>query len=228
MNATGETTTFPRRDGSTASGYLALPAADAYGREDAGVVIIHEALGLNEQIRGVADRFAADGWRALAVDLFDGHVFATVAEARPMVRSLDRTRALASIAAAVERLREGGGNVAVLGFCLGGALSITAGVKVPGVSGVACFYGIPAIEEADPSQLRAPFIGHFANQDDWITPAKVDELEQQLKVAKVFFQINRYDAQHAFFNQGRAEAYSELDAQMAWDRTRDFFVNVLT
>jgi carboxymethylenebutenolidase len=127
----------------------------------------------------------------------------------------------------VTRLRDSGGRVAVLGFCLGGGFAITAGVKVPGVSAVVCFYGIPPAEEADPAELQVPFLGHFATKDGWITPERVKELEGQLRKAKVFYQINHYEADHAFFNE-RRERYSRDDAEEAWDRTRDFFSSVLS
>src|SRR5262245_9379416 len=192
MSATGEMITFPRTDGSMAPGYLVEPPPDAFGRGGAGVVLIHEAYGLNDQIKGVAVRLANDGWRALAVDLYDGRVFATLPEARATVSGLDRPRALTTIAAAVARLHDRDGSVGVMGFCMGGGYALAAGTageagrRVPGVDAVCCFYGLPPAGEADGSQMKVPFIGHFGGRDTWITPERVDALEKQLKTAKVF------------------------------------------
>ena len=70
-----------------------------------------------------------------------------------------------------------------MGFCMGGALTIAALVHIPELAAGVCFYGIPPKEFADPAKIKAPFQGHFANQDDWCTPAAVDELEAAMKAA---------------------------------------------
>src|SRR5207248_2994326 len=79
------------------------------------------------------------------------------------------------------------------------------------------FYGIPPKDFADPAKMRVPFQGHFANQDDWCTPAAVDELEKALKSAGIEHEIYRYDAAHAFANE-RSAAYDVACANQAWDR----------
>ena len=108
-----------------------------------------------------------------------------------------------------------------MGFCMGGALTIAAAVHVPEVDAAVCFYGIPPKEFADPAKIRVPFQGHFANQDDWCTPAAVDELERVLKAAGDKHDLYRYAAAHAFANE-RSAAYDVACANQAWERMSAF------
>jgi carboxymethylenebutenolidase len=127
------------------------------------------------------------------------------------------------IRGAVQYLRNtSGGRVAVMGFCMGGALTILAGVRLSGIDAGVCFYGIPPAAKADPSRLRAPMQFHFAQHDDWCNPQAVDKLEQQLRQGNVTFEIHRYDAQHAFMNEARPEVYNAEAAAKAWERTMQF------
>src|SRR5262249_16992785 len=80
-----------------------------------------------------------------------------------------------------------------------------------------CFYGIPPKGFADPAKIRVPFQGHFANEDDWCTPAAVNDLEQVLRGASIKHEIHRYDAAHAFANE-RGVACVAARATQAWDR----------
>ena len=104
---------------------------------------------------------------------------------------------------------------------MGGALTIAAAVHVPEVAAAVCFYGIPPKDFADPARIRVPFQGHFANRDDWCTPAAVDALERALQAAGARAEIYRYDAAHAFANE-RSAAYDVGCANLAWDRMSAF------
>jgi carboxymethylenebutenolidase len=104
---------------------------------------------------------------------------------------------------------------------MGGALTIAAAVHVPETAAAVCFYGIPPKEFADPAKVKVPFQGHFANQDDWCTPAAVDALETAMKGAGQSPEIYRYAAAHAFFNE-RSPAYDLDCANQAWDRMSAF------
>jgi carboxymethylenebutenolidase len=84
-----------------------------------------------------------------------------------------------------------------------------------------CFYGIPPRELADPAKIRVPFQGHFANRDDWCTPAAVDALDAAMQAAGVTHETHRYDAAHAFFNE-RSAAYDVACANLAWERMSAF------
>ena len=81
---------------------------------------------------------------------------------------------------------------------------------------------MPPKEFADPAKIRIPFQGHFANDDGWVTPAVVDDLEATLKKTGVKFEIYRYDAKHAFCNERRPEVYNADAAEKAWERTLKF------
>ncbi len=216
----GEMVTFSTPSGGKASGYLARPAGKKGGP---GVVVIQEWWGLNDQIKKTGDRFAAAGYTALVPDLYKGRVTQDPDEANHLMSGLNWVGATEQdIRGAVQYLKTGGGKVAVLGFCMGGALTILASVRVPEVDAGVCFYGIPPAEAADPKRIHVPLQAHFANQDDWCTPAAVNQLEATLKSAKVKHEIYRYNAQHGFFNEQRADVYHAASAQSAWERSTAF------
>jgi carboxymethylenebutenolidase len=208
---------FARPDGGRTKGYLATA-----GQGRPGVVIIQEWWGLNDQICGVADRFARAGYNALAPDLYKGRLTASPDEANHLMTGLDFADAThQDLRGAALHLKEHSDKVAVMGFCMGGALTVAAAVHVHEVDAAVCFYGIPPKEFADPARVRVPFQGHFANRDDWCTPAAVDELEKALKTAGGHCEIYRYEAAHAFFNE-RSAAYDVGCANQAWDRMAPF------
>jgi len=215
----GENIQFTTPDGDQAPAYLARPAA---GDSAPGIIVIQEWWGVNDQIKKTADRFAEQGYRALVPDLYRGKVTANPDEANHLMTGLDWGRATSEDLRGAARFLKSGGKVAVLGFCMGGALTILAGVHVPEVDVAVCFYGIPPAEAADPAKINIPFQGHFANQDDWCTPDAVNGLEGKLKDGGVNYELYRYDAQHAFFNESRADVYDAGCASQAWDRSLAF------
>jgi len=213
----GSMTEFARPDGGRTKGYLA-----SAGQGRPGIVVIQEWWGLNDQICGVADRFARAGYTALAPDLYKGRVVSTPDEANHLMTGLDFADAThQDLRGAMQYLKASSGKVAVLGFCMGGALTIAALVHIPELAAGVCFYGIPPKEFADPAKIGQPFQGHFANQDDWCTPAAVDELETAMRGTGRSPEIYRYDAAHAFFNE-RSAAYNLDSANKAWERTVSF------
>jgi carboxymethylenebutenolidase len=211
---------FARPDGGRTKAYLATA-----GQGRPGVVVIQEWWGLNDQICGVADRFARAGYNALAPDLYKGRVTAAPDEANHLMTGLDFGDATnQDLRGAARHLQGTSAKVAVMGFCMGGALTIAALVHVPELAAGVCFYGIPPKDCADPTRIKAPFQGHFANQDDWCTPAAVNELEAAMKAAGQAPEIYRYDAAHAFFNE-RSPAYDVASANQAWERMAGFLEN---
>ncbi len=210
---------FARPDGGSTKGYLAEAGGDR-----AGVVVIQEWWGLNDQICGVADRFARAGFNAMAPDLYEGRVTGHADEATHLMSGLDFPGATnQDLRGAVQHLKTiGGGKAVVMGFCMGGALTIASAVLVPEVDVAVCFYGIPPRELADPATIKIPFQAHFANEDDWCTPDAVNELEATLKDAGVAHDLYRYDAAHGFFNERRGEVYDAVAAEQAWDRMIEF------
>jgi carboxymethylenebutenolidase len=208
---------FARPDGGKTKGYLATA-----GQRRPGVVVIQEWWGLNDQICGVADRFARAGYNALAPDLYKGRLTTQPDEANHLMTGLDFADAThQDLRGAAQHLQAQSGKVAVMGYCMGGALTIAAAVHVPEFAAGVCFYGIPPKAFADPAEIRVPLQGHFANKDDWCTPAAVDDLETTLKAAGVRHEIYRYDAAHAFANE-RSAAYDVASANQAWERMAAF------
>jgi carboxymethylenebutenolidase len=214
----GEMISFSNPEGKTCAGYLAKSSGQR------AVVILQEWWGLNDQIKGVADRYAAAGFTALAPDLYDGRVTAEEDEASHMMSGLDWVGATEQdVRGAAQYLKSNGNaTVGVLGFCMGGALTIIACAKVPEVDAGVCYYGIPPAEAADPANIRVPLQGHFADRDDWCTPAAADALEAQLKGAGVTHDFYRYACQHGFFNEVRPRVYDAAAAALAFDRSVEF------
>jgi carboxymethylenebutenolidase len=184
--------------------------------------VIQEWWGLNDQICGVADRFAGTGYNALTPDLYKGRLTTEPAEANHLMTGLDFADAThQDLRGAAQHLQRQSGRVAVMGHCMGGALTIAAAVHVPEFAAGVCFYGIPPKAFADPAKMRMPLQGHFANKNDWCTSAAVDDLERTLKTAAVRHEIYRYDAAHAFANE-RSAAYDVACANQAWERMAAF------
>ena len=217
---------YRRPDGSMCPGYLAEPQVV----DDApGVVLIQEWWGLNRQIKKTAERFAQIGYRALVPDLFRGKVAKDAEEASHLMNGLNfLDAAQQDVQGAVTYLKARSKKCGVAGFCMGGALTLVSGGYVPGLDAGVVFYGIPPKQAVDLSTLSLPLQLHFAENDDWCTPERVNELEEELKRSKSSFELYRYEgAQHAFMNEARPEVFEPKSARLAWDRTQAFFKRLL-
>ncbi len=213
---------FTRPDGKETRGFLAMPKA---GENTPGVVVVPEWWGVNPQIRTVAERLAAAGYRALVVDVFHGQVATDATEAARMMESLHGETAVdQDIRGAVKHLEERapGTRVAALGFCMGGGLALAAAARVRELNAAVAYYGIPRPTLADPRMVRIPILGHYAKKDRWVTPEKVGDLEKALEAGGVNHELHRYDADHAFANDTRPEVYDSKATDLAWDRTLAF------
>src|SRR5467141_1974789 len=132
----GIMTDFARSDGVATKGYLAVA-----GECRPGIIVIQEWWGLNDQICGVADRFARAGYNALAPDLYKGRLTATPDEANHLMSGLDFPDATQQdLRGAAQHLAGNSRNVGVMGFCMGGALTIAAAVHIPEMAAAVCFY----------------------------------------------------------------------------------------
>lgn len=229
----GRTITFSRPDGGSVNGYLAEPADPGAAAGAPALVVIQEWWGLNDQIRGVADRFAQQGYRALVPDLYRGKSTLDAEEASHLMGSLNFGDAAGQdVAGAVTYLKaSGSARCGVTGFCMGGALTLLAAVNVPAVDAAVVFYGYPPLEFVDASKIKAPLMGHWAMHDAPFPIAGVDALEAKLGAAGVKYEFHRYDAQHAFFNETQVGEkkllpvieYHPAAAALAWQRTLEFF-----
>jgi carboxymethylenebutenolidase len=215
----GEIINFERADGKTISGYYAAPEA---GDEAPGIVVIQEWWGLNDQIKGVADRFAKEGYRALVPDLYRGKVTLDAAEAEHLMSRLDfGDAATQDISGALRHLKTGGTKVGVIGFCMGGVLSILAAARTDDADAAVPWYGLPPEGSMEPGDIKIPLQGHYALRDEHFTPAQVDALEAKLKEAGVNYAFYRYEADHGFGNE-TGERYDPESAKLAWQRSLDF------
>ena len=226
----GKMMNYKRPDGQTVAGYLAEPAKKG---AVPGLVVIQEWWGLNDQIKGVADKLAADGYRALVPDLYRGKVALERNEAEHLMKGLNFGDAAGQdVRGAVQHLKSSGSaRVGVTGFCMGGALTVLSAVNVPEADAAVIWYGYPPLEYVDASKIKAPLMGHWAIEDVPFPIAKVDELE--LRDAKVKFDFHRYNAKHAFANETADSrklpivGYNPEAAKLAWRRTLDFFAKHL-
>ena len=224
----GKTVAFNRPDGKTVSGYLAEPAHPA---GEAAIVVIQEWWGLNEQIRGVADRLAIAGYRALVPDLYRGKATLEAEEAHHLMTGLNFGDAASQdIRGAVQYLKMRSTKVGVTGFCMGGALTLLSVCMAPEIDAGVVWYGCPPLEYIDPTKIKAPLQGHWAMQDEFFPIVTIDQLQDKLRAASVTFDFHRYLAHHAFANETAvgprripATQYDAVWSQQAWDRTFRFF-----
>ncbi len=223
----GKTVSFNRPDGKSVNGYLSEPTA---GAKAPGIVVIQEWWGLNDQIRGVADKLAKAGYRALVPDLYRGKEAVDAKEANHLMTGLNFGDAASQdIRGAVQYLKKtGSAKAGVTGFCMGGALTVLSAVNVPEMDAGVIWYGYPPLEYVDASKIKAPLLGHWATQDQAFAIGGVDKLEEKLRAAKVSFEFHRYNCKHAFANETADSKgldmlkYDAKAAEQAWKRTMDF------
>jgi carboxymethylenebutenolidase len=231
---TGTTVTFSRPDGKSLSGYFARQnAADI--KNAPAIVVIQEWWGLNDQIRGVANRLAQCGYQVLVPDLYRGQCTVEEEEAKHLMEGLDFGDAAAQdIRGAVQYLKTQASQVGITGFCMGGALAWLALCQIPELAAGVAWYGLPPLEFVQAENIRVPVLAHWGMQDEFFPPEQVDRLEAKLRNAQVDAQFHRYLAYHAFANEaavgpGRIAQtqYDPVWAQQAWDRTLTFFGRTL-
>ena len=218
----GTRITFKRPDGKDAAGYLAKA-----GKGNApSVVVIQEWWGLQDQIRGICDRFALAGYDALAPDLYGGvvvpyHDRDAAGKEMGSLNFLDATEQ--TVRGAVQFLKKNGVKVGLTGFCMGGAVTIIGACKIPEISAAVCFYGIPPDAVAKPADVKVPLMGHFALRDTWCTPEAADKFEAGMKAAGKKAEFYKYDAEHGFVNEQRPDAHDRAHCELAWERTLGFW-----
>ncbi|MBI4489114.1 MAG: dienelactone hydrolase family protein [Deltaproteobacteria bacterium] len=222
----GEMITFKRPDGKDCSGYDAKPAA---GDRAPGVVVIQEWWGLNDQIKGVANHLADLGYRALVPDLYRGKVTLDAAEANHLMTGLNfADAATQDIHGAAQYLKQTSPKVGVVGFCMGGALTVLTAVFVKELDAASSWYGFPPEGAADVRTISIPLQMHFAEQDQFFTPDQARALEAKLKEGKVKYETYWYKANHGFGNETNLiGTYNAEAAKLAWQRTTDFFARHL-
>jgi len=218
----GEMVEFPFAGGNT-GGYLSIPEKG----NGPGVVVIQEWWGLVDHIKDVCDRFAAEGFVALAPDLYHGKTAKSPDEAGKLMMALRIDEAEKDLSAAVEYLSTLDATTSeksgVVGFCMGGALSLYTATKNANIGACVVFYGGHPKVKPDLPNLHAPVLGIYAEKDRSVTPALVHELERQVKSLGKQIEVKIYPgADHAFFNDTRPEVYNAEASADAWQRTIEF------
>lgn len=204
------------------SGELALPA----GTGAAGaVIVVHEWWGLNDDIRRIAERLAAEGFIALAIDVYGGKVTTDATRALQYANEMQTADALETIRSAVAALKahpRSNGRVAVTGFCLGGAVSLAAAFQVEGLAAALPFYGNPKADFVDFAKPVPPIEGHYAADDPFVDVSRTRAIARGVVEAGGVFDLHVYEAGHAFMREGDSHAYEPVAAKIAWERSLRF------
>jgi len=211
----------------TPAGRVCAWRADPVAQPAGGLVVVQEIFGVNAHVRSLVERYCAEGWVALAPELFDPiergvelpYDAAGVEKGRALAAELGFDRAVGIIGAAAAKLREDGLHVAAVGFCWGGTVALLSNTRLglPAVS----YYGgrsVPFLGEP----LRAPMLFHFGEHDPVIPPADVDRHRAAYPDAAV----HAYPAGHGFNCELRADYHADA-ARLAHRRTMEFLGCVL-
>lgn len=211
-------------NGRQTDGYLARPATEPAP----GVIVVQEWWELNENIKAIADRFAAEGFVALAPDLYHGKLTSEPDEARKLLMELDRERALVDLAGAAAHLRSlGCPKVGAVGYCMGGGLVLEASTRAGLIDAAAPYYGRPLPPERA-AEAQAPISGYFGGKDHGISVEAVNAMADALAAAGKDAVVTIYpEADHAFFNDTRPESYDAAASADAWASTVAFFWRTL-
>jgi carboxymethylenebutenolidase len=216
-------------NGGTASGYLAEPVSGT----GVPLVVIQEWWGLVPHIIDVCERFAAEGFLALAPDLYRGESTTEPDEAGKLMMALNMEQAAKDMSGAVDEvsLRSGGDRVGITGFCMGGGLALVAATqRADKIKACVPWYGLIPWPDAQPDwdRLDAEVLGHYAENDGFFTPAAADELADDLRRrGKAVEIVIHPGVDHAFFNDTRPEVYDAAASMAAWHQTVGFLLTNL-
>ena len=218
---TGATVKFPT-NGTTTSAHLATPASG----KGPGILVIQEWWGLVRHIKTVCDRLAAEGFTALAPDMYHGKTASEPDEAGKLFMALNITQAEKDLRGAATYLagHSSTAQLGVVGFCMGGQLALFAATLNPSIGACVNFYGIHPNVKPDYTKLGGPVLGLFAERDGFVTPQVARDVDAAIRKAGKPSEIHIYpDVDHAFFNDERPDVYNKAAAGDAWHRTLAFF-----
>ena len=216
-------------NGGSAKGYLAEPDAD----EAPGIVVLQEWWGLDDSVRGMVDRFAEEGFLALAPDLYHGETTEQPDEAQQKLMAMNMDEAEKEMRGAVKYLLSHpkcSGQVGSVGFCMGGGLSVWAAASNPEIGAAVTYYYVMPHGKPDFSKIKAPVLGHFGTGDEMVSVEDAKALEAALQDAGVEAAFEYYEgAGHAFANDhDRLGTYDQGHADNAWQKTVSFLKQHLT
>lgn len=213
---------LPTADGGV-DAYVAWPPGTARAP---AILVVQDWWGLKDQIKEVARRLAREGYVAILPDLYHGKVAATAETAHELVRGLEDTRVFSELDAAAAwahaRPRCQGMRVGILGFCVGGGITLRYALHQPDLGAAVMFYGSPETDPEKLAALRAPLQGHFGALDQGIPPDRVEAMRVALRKAGKTADLHVYPgAGHAFMYEGLPSYHADA-AKIAWARTLAF------
>ena len=213
----------------TVSGYLAAPEGS---QKKPAIVVIQEWWGLNDFVKGKADRFAGKGYVALAPDLYRGKVTDDPDVAHQLMRGMPEDRAMRDLQAAVAYLRSrpdvDGKRIAAIGWCMGGGYSLKLALAQPDLAGAVIYYGSLVTDEAKIAGLKVPLLGNFGGKDQGIPPESVREFERKAKALSKQVDFKIYpEGGHGFASSKDPKVFRAEDAKDADARTDAFLARVL-
>ena len=218
-----EMLSFDTANGPT-SAYTAIPEIP----NGKAVIVIQGWWGLNGHIKDIANRYATEGFIAVAPDMYRGRIAKDSSEASQMMHDLTNANGLDTIKNAIDAasLAYDISHFGITGYCMGGSFALLAACELEGLSAAAPFYGdIPGDDVLQ--KLSIPTIFISGTRDGWITPEKVAQLEDAAERFELPVHSVKYDADHAFFNNTRPEVYDESAASDAWALVVGFFKDKL-
>lgn len=214
-----ETLSFDTGSGPSTA-YAAIPDAG----NGKSVILIHEWWGLNDHVKDIANRYAAEGFVAIAPDLYRGTIATNAEDASKLMHALQIDDGLDTIRNAMFSATEkyGISHFGITGYCMGGTFALRAACELEGISAAVPFYGdIPGDDVLQ--KLKVPTIFVSGTRDQWISPEKVAGLEDATERFELPVQSMKYDADHAFFNDTRPEVYDATAAADVWAKAVAFF-----
>jgi carboxymethylenebutenolidase len=223
-----QTVEFPSGK-ETVGGFLAVP--DKPGTYP-GIIVIHEWWGLNDWVKEQTEKLAAQGYVALAVDLYRGKVASDPSEAHELMRGLPQDRGIRDMQAAYDYLSARKdvkpGRIASIGWCMGGGLALQFAIHQPRLAACVVNYGSLPTDPNDIQQILAPVLGNFGADDKGITPADVQAFDKTMKGLNRRIDVKIYPgAGHAFENPNNTNGYRPDAAADAWKRTLAFLHSAL-
>lgn len=213
----------------TVNGILYTPAGQG---PFPALIVIHEWWGLNDWVKQQAEKFAGQGYVALAVDLYRGKVADNPDLAHELARGLPEDRATRDLKAAFDFLASQANvkkdRIGSIGWCMGGGYSLDAALSVPQLAATVINYGRLATDPSELNKINAPVLGLFGGQDQGITPDDVKKFQQAMEQLGKKIKVKIYpDAGHGFENPNNKQGYRAEDAADAWQRTVDFLAAAL-
>lgn len=205
-----------------AQGYYVAPSDEG---DFPGVVLVHEWWGLNDQIKTQAEILATEGYRVLAVDLYNGRIAATSSEAMQLTQSLDQNKSIENLKAALKYLRDHDADrIGMVGWCFGGGQTMQLSLADVDLDATVIYYGNPVTDATQLRKIKWPLLGIFGAEDRSIASSTVTQFEQALNDADVDNQIYIYPGVgHAFANPTNVNGtYAPTEAADAWQKTTAF------